>query len=126
MELTGLARNRYGFWADANLPLPLPRGFMGLEDATLIPVARYERVWLDSDLQELDFADGQVEELLQANREQDRLSLGLAFRPIPQAVFHLAYERSHALRGALIAPVAEEGEDVRTVNSFVLGLSVGF
>jgi hypothetical protein len=126
VELTGLARNRYGFWADVSLPLPLPRGFMGLEDAALIPVARYERVWLDDDLQELDFAEGQVEELVQANREQDRLSLGLAFRPLPQAVFHLTYERSHAVRGALIAPVAEEGEAVRTVNSVVFGLSVGF
>lgn len=126
LELTGLAKNRYGFWLDLSRPFALRRGLWGLDEATLIPVARYERVWLDRNLEGLEFADGAVTTLAQGNVEQDRLSLGLAFRPIPQAVFHLTYERSHALRGGLIDPSLEEGEVRRTVNAVVFGLAVGF
>lgn len=121
IELTGLADRRYGFWLDAGRPIPLS-GLRGLPDATLVPVVRYERVWLDGDLEALDFANGVVTTATRTDRSQDRLSLGLAFRPIPQAVFQLAYERSHAYDGALIFPTAEAS----TVNGFSLGLAIGF
>lgn len=124
VELTGLADDRYGFWVDLSRPFALRRGWLGLDDASLTPVARYERVWLDGDLDELDFDDGVVTETARADREQDRLSLGLAFRPVPQAVVSLTYERSHAYRGALIDPATEGGEE--TANGVVLGMAVGF
>lgn len=121
-ELTGLADRRYGFWADLTRPIPLSPGTLGLSDATLIPVLRYERVWLDDDLQELDFTGGLITEAIRADRSQDRFSVGFAFRPIPQAVIHLVYERSHAYDGALIAPTSDDD----TVNGFALGMAVGF
>lgn len=125
IELTGLADRRYGFWLDLSRPVPLRPGTFGLPDATVIPVVRYERVWLDGDLQALDFAGGVVTEAVRADREQDRLSVGLAFRPIPPAVIHLAYERSSARAGVLIDPAKEDGE-TGSVNGFVLGLAIGF
>ncbi|CAN5321533.1 hypothetical protein BH20GEM2_BH20GEM2_05910 [soil metagenome] len=121
-ELTGLADRRYGFWADLTRPIPLRPGTLGLADATLIPVLRYERVWLDDDLQELDFTGGVITEAIRADRSQDRLSVGFALRPIPQAVIQLVYERSHAYDGALIAPASDDD----TVNGFALGMAVGF
>lgn len=126
IELTGLADRRYGFWLDLSRPVVMRPGFLGFQDATLIPVARYERVWLGNDLEELAFTGGVVGTLERTDREQDRLSVGLAFRPIPQAVFHLTYERSHAYKAGLISPVLEEDDTARTVNGLTLGLAVGF
>lgn len=120
--LEGLSDERYGYWVDAGLPLALGRGTLGLENAVLIPTVRWEQVWFDQDLAALDFADGAVTALDQVDRGQSRLSLGLAFRPVTQAVFHLTYERNSASDGSLIFPAT--GED--TTNGLVLGMAVGF
>ena len=122
VELKGLSKRRYGFWFDVGMPLALEPGFLGLEDAVLIPSVRYERVWFDDDLSELDFSGGTITELVQADRRQERLSVGFAFRPVPGAVFHLFYERNHALEGLLIDP----GVPARTTNGFTFGMAVGF
>lgn len=126
VALSGLAKNRYGFWLDLSRPYALRPGFFGLREATLIPNARYERAWLDGDLGTLEFSNGQITNLERGNREQDRLALGLAFRPVPLAVFTLHYERSNAYRGALIDPATEDGEGKRTVNMVTLGMAIGF
>lgn len=122
VALEGLSDDRYGFWLDAGLPVALPRGFLGLDAPVLVPVARYERVWFDGNLEELDFAGGAVTGSVLADRSQGRLSLGLAFRPVPQAVFQLVYERNDAVDGALIAPSV--GGDA--TNALTLGMAVGF
>lgn len=126
LELGDLAADRYGFWVDLGRPIALPRGTLGLEEAVLIPVARYERVWLKGEVQELDFSRGAVTALERGDRRQDRLSVGLAFRPIPQAVVHLAYDRSNPLAGALIDPEVEGQDAGKAVNRLTLGLAVGF
>lgn len=120
--LEGLSDERYGYWLDAGLPLALAPGTLGLENGVLIPSIRWEQVWFDQDLAELDFADGVVTALDQVDRSQNRLSVGLAFRPVTQAVFHLTYERNSASDGSLIYPAA--GEDA--TNGLVLGMAFGF
>lgn len=121
--LEGVSESRYGFWVDAGWPVALDRGFMGLGNAVLTPTVRYERVWFDDNLEAFDFADGAVVSQSLVDREQERLSLGFAFRPVTEAVFHVTYERNHALDGALVAPTVEEDE---TTNAFTFGMAFGF
>lgn len=122
IETKGLSENRYGFWLDAKLPLAIKRGFLGLENPVLIPVVRYERVWFDDNLDELSFSGGSVTGIERSDREQERLSLGFAFRPVPQAVLHFVYERNADLEGALLDPAISDDE----TNAFTFGMAFGF
>ena len=126
VELQNLAEKRYGFWVDLGRPIALKRGTLGFEEPVLTPTLRYERAWVGNGIEELDFSGGAVTALERANREQGRLSVGVAFRPIPQAVVQVAYERSTPIEGALFSPEVE-GEDAgRTIHGLTLGLAVGF
>lgn len=122
-EVRGLSDDRYGFWLDAGLPLALPRGFMGFDAPVLTPVVRYERVWLAGDVQGVEFGGGGPVAVRRDDRRQGRLSLGAAYRPVPQAVFQLVYERDDAGGGGgLLDPaVGETG-----ANGVVFGMAVGF
>lgn len=122
IEVDGVSDTRSGFWLDLGWPIALPRGTWGLDDAVLVPVVRFERVAFDGDLAELDFTDGTVTELEKVERTQRRISAGVAFRPIPQAVFHLVWERNDAVDGGLIDPAV--GEDA--TNAVTFGMAVGF
>src|SRR2546422_5078062 len=86
VELGGLARRRSGFWTDVKYhwrPAFLRKSILGrgFEDPQLIPIVRYERVWLRGNLESLDFAGGAVTNLKVSNREQGRLSFGVNYRP---------------------------------------------
>ncbi len=122
VSLNGISARRRGFWLEAGVPLPLPNGAWGLEDATLIPVARYERASFADDLRELDFSGGAVTTLERHDRAQERWTTGIAFRPMPRAVFQLAYERNHAVQGAMIDPAVVE----KSTNGLLFGMAVGF
>ncbi len=122
VALTGVSDTRSGFWVDLGWPIALARGTWGLDDAVVTPVARIERVQWDGNLEELDFAGGQVTSQVREDRAQTRVSLGVAFRPMPQAVFQLAYEHNRATQGAMIDPGVEE----KTTNGIVFGMAVGF
>ena len=120
--LEGVSENRYGFWLDAGWPVAMDRGFMGLDNAVVIPTVRYERVWFDGNLESFDFADGAIVDRALVDRSQERISAGLAFRPVTEAVFHLTYERNHALDGGLISPGVEED----ATNAVTFGMAFGF
>jgi len=120
--LEGVSEDRYGFWVDAGWPVAMDSGFMGLDNPVVIPTVRYERVWFDGNLEAFDFADGAVTGRTLTDRSQERISAGVAFRPVTEAVFHLTYERNHALDGALIAPGVEED----ATNAFTFGMAFGF
>jgi hypothetical protein len=127
-ELGGLARTRYGFWTDIKYywrPRWLKRTFLGrpFDDPVLIPILRYERVWLNRRLEELAFANGAVTALETADFEQDRVSLGLSYRPLRSFGLQLALERNRRLNGAqLIFPRV----DARTAAGLVGGLVFSF
>lgn len=123
IALDGLSRNRYGFWLDLGRPIALAPGTFGLEAPTIIPVFRWERVWVDDELSSVDFSGGTVTELGQSDRSQQRFLAGVAFRPVPQAVLQLFWERTEVLEGASFDPL-EEGEDAR--NAVTLGAAFGF
>jgi hypothetical protein len=126
VELKDLAAKRYGFWVELGRPIALAQGTLGFDEPVLTPVVRYERARVRDAIDELDFTGGAVTSLEHADREQGRLSVGLAFRPIPQAVVHLAYERSTPIEGALFSPEVGDEDAGKTINGLTLGLAVGF
>jgi len=128
IKLGGLARTRVGFWSDFKYhwrPQWLRRSFLGreFEDPQLIPILRYERVWLLGDIDGLDFSGGVVTSLSRMTREQGRLSLGVNYRPMQQVGFQVAYEHNRRHQGSgLIFPRVSQ----RTANGLLLGITVGF
>lgn len=124
--LNGLSRNRYGFWIDFGRPIALEAGTLGMEAATLTPVLRLERVWVDGELSDVDFTRGGITDLGQGDREQQRIIAGLAFRPVPQAVVQLAFERADAFEGAPFDLLGEEGGKSNSRNAVTLGVAFGF
>ncbi len=124
VELTagGLSNERYGFWIDAAAPFRVGQAGAGKGSATLAPIVRYERVWLSGDVVGLSLTAGGAPVVSARDRQQSRLSAGLAFRPAPEVVIHLVYEHSRAHQGPMIAPEVE----ARSTNALVLGLAFGF
>lgn len=124
VELTasGLSRRRYGFWVDASMPLRIGSADGRLDGPSLAPIVRYERVWLSGDISDLALSESTAPVVSARDRQQSRLSVGLAFRPHPKVVAQLVYERNAALVGTMIAP--EVG--ARTTNGIVFGMAFGF
>jgi hypothetical protein len=127
-SLEGLARRRYGFWTDVKYhwrPDFLKKSFLGrgFDDPVVIPIVRYERVWLKDLVTSLAFDQGIVTELAQENRSQDRLTVGISYRPVPSFAFQLAYEHNRRLSGSmLIFPAIP----LKSTNGFLMGMSFGF
>jgi hypothetical protein len=128
IELNGLARRRFGFWTDLKYhwrPAFLRQSFLGrkFEDPQLIPIVRYERVWVRGNIEELEFTDGLVTDLEMANLQQDRLTLGLNYRPVQQVGFQFAYEHNQRRTGERLIFPAVAGD---STNGFLMGMTFGF
>ncbi len=124
----GLTRTRYGFWLDFKYhwrPKFLRSSFLGrpFEDPQLIPIARYERVWLNRRVEEVIFADGLITGLEQNDLSQDRISLGVNYRPAGQFGIQLAFEHNQRRKGdRLIFPAVPD----RSTNGVVAGMTFAF
>jgi len=128
IELKGLASRKWGFWTDAKYhwrPEWLKNSFLGssFEDPQLIPIIRYERVWLDGNINELTFSGGVIDVLDFENFSQDRITAGVNFRPTPQVGFQFAYERNNRRGGSrMIYPDTDQS----STNGFLAGWTFGF
>ncbi len=128
VELSGLTRRRFGFWTDFKYhwrPDFLKKSFLGrgFEDPQLIPIVRYERIWLRQSLEELAFTDGGVSAFEAQNLQQDRVTLGLNYRPMQQVGFQFAYEHNQRRTGdRLIFPALPRNSS----NGFLMGVTFGF
>lgn len=128
IELAGLAERRWGFWFDTKYhwrPEWLKCSFLGrgFEDPQIIPIVRYERVWLDRNLEELAFDAGAVTEFETANLSQDRLTIGFNYRPTLQFGFQMAYERNNRREGdRMIFP----DTGVKSTNGLLMGWTFSF
>ena len=133
-ELAGLSRTKHGYWLEARYPFWPERwnnSILGwqLSDPLLIPVLRFEQVWLPSLLQEAAFEDGVLTEFDTANRFVHRFTVGLAYVPTPLVRFTIAYEYTWTNGGKSLANVtnflpARDGED--DAHSLLVGVSFGF
>ncbi len=128
LGVNNLARTRYGFWMDFKYhwrPKFFRSSFLGrsFEDPQLIPIARYERVWLNRQVGEVTFADGLITSLEQQDLSQDRISLGVNYRPAGQFGIQLAFEHNQRRKGdRLIFPAVLDG----STNGVVAGMTFAF
>jgi hypothetical protein len=133
-ELAKLARNKYGYWLEARYrfwPAFLQNTLLGRSfvNPQLIGVVRMEQAWLDDLVTEVGFEAGQLTTFDTQNRRVDRISVGLAYRPVPLVVFQLAYEYTQTNAHQSLAGVtnylpAAPGED--SVNTVMVGSAFGF
>jgi hypothetical protein len=134
LELAQLATVKNGYWLSLRYPFSpdwLRASILGRRFANpqLIPVVRWEQAWLNGLLSDLTFENGVVTELERENRFVDRITVGLAYRPVPLVVFQLAYEYTWTNHGKSLADVtnflpAQPGEN--TASSVLVGVAFGF
>jgi hypothetical protein len=133
-ELAGLAETKHGYWADLRYRFfpdflrdtPLGRPF---DNPQFVLTLRGEQVWLNGLVKEIDFSNGLLTSIERENRWVDRVTLGLAYRPVPLFVIQAAVERTWTNQGKSLAAVtnflpARRTED--TANTFLLGVAFGF
>ena len=134
LELAQLASTKHGYWFDLRyrfFPEWLRTSVLGrsFQNPQLIATLRWEQAWLSGLLRELTFENGAVTELERENRYINRLTLGLAYRPVPLVVFQLAYEFTYTNDGKSLADVtnflpARAHED--TAHALLVGVASGF
>jgi hypothetical protein len=131
MELSNLSRARYGFWTDFKYharPQWLKRSFLGksFEDPQVIPILRYERVWLNGVTDNINvsgFGPVRLISFTQENLQQERVTAGLSYRPVTQFAMQAAYEHNRRVDGSqLIFPRVSQD----STNGLILGMSFGF
>jgi len=133
-ELANLSRTKHGYWLEARYPFwpeSLRDSILAWDFANpqLIPILRWEQVWLPSLLQEAIFENGDLEEFKTVSRFVHRITAGLAYRPTPLVGFTLAYEYTWTNGGRSLADVtnflpAQAKED--HAHSLLAGMTFGF
>jgi hypothetical protein len=130
-ELASLAETRQGYWIEPRWrfrPAWLKSSIFGrpFEDPVLTAVVRWEQVWIDGQLQEVDFSGGQVTALEQADRRVDRFTVGGSYRPVPLVVFQLAYEFTRVDGGGLGAVTNFLASEDDEAHAVLVGAAFGF
>lgn len=133
-KLANLSQTKHGYWLEARYPFwpeALSNSFLGwhFTNPQLIPVLRWEQVWLPSLLQEAQFEDGVLTEFKTQSRFVDRVTVGLAYRPTPLVGFTLAYEYTWTNSGKSLTDVtnflpAKPRED--HAHAILAGMTFGF
>lgn len=127
-----IAGSKHGYWIEARYPLRpawLVNSWFGkhFSDPQLIPVLRWEQVFLRGLVTDLEIQNGLVTKLETENRRVDRITAGLAFRLTPQAVLHAAYEYTQTNSTGSLASVVNYLETPSSKNhSVMLGAAFGF
>src|SRR3954469_17392126 len=127
-ELANLSRDRVGFWSDFKYharPKWLKKTFLGrdFEDPQIIPIVRYERIWLNRVTDNIEVANGAVTSLSQEDLQQDRFTAGISYRPALQFAIKAAFEHNRKLDGSrLIFPAVDQN----STTGLILGMSFAF
>jgi hypothetical protein len=117
---------KYRFWPRFLSQTVLGRGF---ENPQLIPIVRFERIWFNDFVRQFSFAGGRISNFQRENMEQQRISIGLTYRPTVSVAFTGAYEHNQRIQGStLIFPrVLGLGRvPDKSYDALVLGASFGF
>lgn len=124
---SGFSGDRFGYYADIKYhfwPGFLNNTFLatGFENPELILVGRAETVVWQDYVKQVSIIDGGVF-MDREDRTQDRYTLALAYRPVPDWVFSVAWEYSLAQDGeSLLFP--DTGE--RSLSTWLAGMSFAF
>ena len=133
-ELSGLARNKQGYWIDGRYrfwPTFLDETFLGkrFDNPQLIAILRGEQVFYDDFITEAAFGGGTLTEFETEDRFVNRITTGLAYRPVPLVVFQLAYELTQTNNGKSLAGVTNyipAGDHEDTSHAILVGAAFGF
>ena len=132
-ELASLADTKHGYWLELRyrfFPDFLRNTFFAwkFENPQFVAVTRWEQAWLNGLISSAEFSDGLLT-LEKDNRFVDRLTLGLAYRPVPLVVFQAAYERTWTNAGKSLSGVTNfipAGSTDNVQNAFLFGVAFGF
>ncbi len=133
-ELANLSQTKHGYWLEARYPFwpeSLNNTFLSwtFTNPQLIPVVRWEQVWLPSLLQEADFEDGVLTAFKTQSRFVNRITAGLAYRPTPLVGFTLAYEYTWTNHGKSLSEVTNflpANAKENTASAILAGVTFGF
>lgn len=131
-ELANLATTKQGYWLELRYrfwPEILTHSFLGWEfdNPQLVAVLRGEQVWLNGLVEEANFAGGRLVNFETDNRRVDRITVGLAYRPVPLVVFQLAYEWTQTNDGKSLSSVTNFiPGNVDHMNALLIGAAFGF
>jgi hypothetical protein len=134
-ELSQLAKRKQGYWMDFRYrfwPEFLRDTFLGrsYSNPQLISTLRWEQVWLQGLIREIDFSGGTLTDLQKESRLINRATLGLTYRPVPLAAFTIAYEFTRTNDGKSLSSVtnflAPAKEDENLQHAVLFGLTFGF
>ncbi len=126
--------SRRGFWVDFKYrarPKWMQDSFLGndFEDPQLIPIVRWERIWFDDFLTGFDFSGGEITRFETENLQQERVSFGLAYRPVTSVVFTTAWEHNRRVTGSQLIfprPVGTDPLADKSFDTVILGATFGF
>ena len=126
--------SRRGFWVDFKYrarPKWMQDSFLGndFEDPQLIPILRWERIWFDDFLTGVDFSGSEITRFETENLQQERLSFGLAYRPVTSVVFTTAWEHNRRVTGSQLIfprPVGTDPLADKSFDTIILGATFGF
>lgn len=132
--LANLAQTKHGYWLEARYPFwpeALSNSVLGWQftNPQLIPVLRWEQVWLPSLLQQAVFEDGALTTFKTESRFVNRVTAGLAYRPTPLVGFTLAYEYTWTNSGKSLATVTNflpAGAKENHASAILAGMTFGF
>jgi len=133
-ELAQLASDKQGYWLELRRrfwPQFLNRTVLGkpFGHPQLISTIRGEQVWLGGLVRNAAFSNGELTKVSTENRRVDRLTLGVAYRPVPLVVFQLAYEYTRTDSGKSLADVTNflpARHDENEAHAFLGGVAFGF
>ena len=129
-----LTNQRYGYWVDLKYrfwPQALNDTFWGkgFENPEFVPVVRFERIWFNDFVRSFEFSGGAITNLNMETLSQQRVSIGLAYRPTPSVGFSFAWENNRRMQGStLIFPSVLGLGRVpdKTYNALIIGTVFGF
>jgi len=133
-ELANLADSKQGYWLEFRYsfwPEFLNRTPLGypFDHPQLIAVFRPEQVWFGGLVDEITFQNGVLTTFDKMNTRLNRLTWGLAYRPVPLVVFQIAVEWYRAKDGTSLSQVTNflpAGPGQNEANAFLVGAAFGF
>jgi hypothetical protein len=133
-ELSGLANTKQGYWLESRYrfwPRVLSDTFLGkgFANPQLVAVLRGEQVWLHDLVDQIEFSGARLTDYQASNRFVNRITAGLAYRPVPLVVFQLAYEFTWTNGGQSLAGVTNfipAGPHEDRMNAVLVGAAFGF
>jgi hypothetical protein len=133
-ELAHLASDKQGYWIELRRrfwPAFLSQTVFGAPFAhpQFIATIRGEQVWLSGLVRKAEFTGGELTDFSTENRQIDRVTLGLAYRPIPLVVFQLAYEYTRTDAGKSLSDVTNflpARPHENDAHAFLGGIAFGF